>query len=191
MKVPVAIAVSQRNGGAATSTMTAAITQSDNASAMAMWTSLGSPSRAGAAVQSVLAAGGDTGTVVQTQVVRSGFTPFGQTDWSLAAQQTFAQNLACIEGAAPVVRLMGQVDGSQSWGLGSAGSDQHFKGGWGPDPDGKYLVRQFGTIRVPSGVVAVAIAVRPADGQFGTGTSELTRVAQWVAQNARGGSPAC
>lgn len=190
MKVPVAVAVSRRTGGSS-STMAAVITRSDNASAVAMWGFLGSPSQAGAAVQQVLAEGGDTATSVQTRVVRSGFTSFGQTDWSIVAQQTFAKNLSCVTGAAPVVRLMSQIDPSQRWGLGSAGSDQQFKGGWGPDPDGRYLVRQFGTIRVSSGVVAVAIAVRPADGQFGTGTAELSRLAQWVAKNAKGGEPLC
>lgn len=191
MKVPVAIAVSRRNGGTATNDMTAAITRSDNAAAMALWNSLGRPSRAGALSRRVLVDGGDRTTVVQTRVVRSGFTPFGQTDWSLAAQQTFAQHLPCVRRAAPVVRLMGQIDSSQRWGLGTVGRDQRFKAGWGPDTRGRYLVRQFGLIRVPSGTVAVAIAVMPADGQFATGVTEITRVAAWVAKNARGGRLAC
>ncbi len=191
MKVPVAVAVSRRNGGTATRDMTAAITRSDNASAMALWNSLGRPSRAGALSQRVLADGGDTTTKVQTRVVRSGFTPFGQTDWGLAAQQTFAQNLPCIAGAAPVLRLMGRIDQSQRWGLGAVGKDPRFKGGWGPDSRGRYLVRQFGIVRVPSGTVAVAIAVMPRDGGFGTGVTEITRVAGWVAKNARGGAARC
>lgn len=190
MKVPVAIAFVRQNG-TSSGVVRRAITLSDNAAAMALWDSLGaSTSSRVARVQRVLSDAGDQTSRVQGRVVRAGFTPFGQTIWSLSAQQAFAARLPCIRGAAPVLELMGQIDSSQRWGLGRIGTRPIFKGGWGPSPGGSYLVRQFGIIRVRSGRVAVAMAAQPADGSFTTGTRYLDRLAQWVAAHAVGGRPA-
>lgn len=190
-KVPVAIALSRQNGGTVTSSMRSAITASDNAGAEAMWDALGSGTRAGSKVDRVFASAGDSSTKTQTSRVRAEYTPFGQTTWSLAAQQRFASQLECLDGSGPVVDLMGQVSGDQSWGLGSVGSDQRFKGGWGPGPSGGYLVRQFGIIRVDGGELAVAIANEPGDGSFATGTQNLNKIASWIADHARGSSSGC
>ena len=43
---------------------------------------------------------------------------------------------------------MGQVTGDQRWGLGAL-PDAKIKGGWGPAPSGRYLVRQIAV--VPAG----------------------------------------
>ena len=60
----------------------------------------------------------------------------------------------------------------------------HFKGGWGPDPQGRYLVRQFGIVPINGRNVAVALAVRPHDGSFDSGTSALSKVTTWLMDNA-------
>jgi hypothetical protein len=71
------------------------------------------------------------------------------------------------------------VTSSQRWGLGRI-ARARFKGGWGPDTHGRYLVRQFGLVPRGSQVIAVAVAVEPANGSFATGTAELDQVAAWL-----------
>ena len=185
IKVPIAIAVERRADGhpsaSEQSLLTRAITASDNSAAVALWSSLGSPDAAAAAVQGVLAEAGDTSTRVETQVLRPGFTSFGQTHWSLVAQQHFIAGLPCLPNSAPVRSLMEQVVADQRWGLGSLGADTQFKGGWGPEPDGRYLVRQMGIVRLTDGrSLAVSMATMPADRTFETGTANLTEIAQWL-----------
>ncbi len=192
MKVPVAIAtIKQANGHPSPSTMALmrlAITESDNTAAMAMWSRLGTPTTAAAKTQAVLRAGGDNSTVVPANTRRPGYTPFGQSDWPLAAQATFAASLPCIANTNPVLALMAQVTPSQRWGVGSMGSTIAFKGGWGPGTDGKYLVRQLAVVRVADGTrIGLAIASLPADGQFQTGVNNLDAIAHWAAQHIRAG----
>src|SRR5690606_17575397 len=93
-----------------------AITASDNAAAATLWEQLGSqhggPSGAATAVGELLAAAGDTETTVST-VGRDGFSPYGQTEWSLRSQERFMSSLAagCVAPAArdELQSLMGQV----------------------------------------------------------------------------------
>jgi hypothetical protein len=185
IKVPIALALEARAQDHPTaseqSLLTRAITASDNAAAETLWSSLGAPSAAATAVQTILATAGDTSTRVETQVLRAGFTSFGQTRWSLRAQQRFIASLPCLPNSEPVLSLMEQVVSDQRWGLGSLDAETQFKGGWGPDPDGGYLVRQMGIVRVRNGrLLAVSIATSPADGSFDTGTANLTQIAQWL-----------
>jgi hypothetical protein len=185
IKVPIAMAVETRAEGrpsaAEQSLLTRAITASDNAAAEALWSALGPPSAAAAAVGSVLASTGDTSTQVETRVLRPGFTSFGQTRWSLAAQQRFIAGLPCLPNSQPVLSLMQQVEPDQRWGLGVLGAHTQFKGGWGPEPDGRYLVRQMGIVRLANGrPLAASIATMSAAGSFETGAANLTRIAQWL-----------
>jgi hypothetical protein len=185
IKVPIAMAIETRAGGNPTaheqSLLTRAITASDNSAAEALWSSLGPPSAAAAAVRNVLASTGDTATEVETRVLRPAFTSFGQTRWSLAAQQRFIAGLPCLPNAGPVLSLMTQVIPDQRWGLGSLGAETKFKGGWGPGPDGRYLVRQIGIVKLANGrSLAASIATMPADGSFHTGTAGLTQIANWL-----------
>jgi hypothetical protein len=185
IKVPIAVAVEARSGGHPTASTQAllirAITASDNAAAEELWSSLGPPDAAGVAAQNVLAAGGDATTRVETRVLRAEFTSFGQTEWSLAAQERFVAGLPCLPNSAPVLSLMNQVEADQRWGLGSLGAETEFKGGWGPDPRGRYLVRQMGIVRLPNGrPLAVSIATMPADGSFASGTANLGEIARWL-----------
>lgn len=191
IKVPIAVAT-VRAGTGTDAQRRSAITASDNAAAEALWSSLGAPSTAGRRTEAVLADAGDGSTSVQTRKTRPQFTSFGQTDWALADAQRFVAGLPCVKGSDPIIDLMGQVVAGQRWGLGSAGSNQRFKGGWGPDESGAYLVRQIGLIDTGGGTLAVALAAKPSDGSFETGKRQLDQLAAWVTGNAKGaGSTKC
>lgn len=123
---------------------------------------------------------GDAHTVTNAVQTRAGFTPFGQTRWSVDDQARAAAALPCESRARKVYALMGQVEAGQSWGLGVR-SGTHFKGGWGPDPAGRYLVRQMGVIVVAGRpAVGVAILSKPASGTFNGGVQALNAVAGWL-----------
>ena len=176
IKVPLAIAALNEPG--AEPLVEAAITASDNDAALALWELLGPPEVAAAAVESVLAAAGDSETRVQTEVVRPPYTSFGQTEWTLAAQQRFAAGLPALPGAEPVLELMRSVVPEQRWGFGAVAPDAALKGGWGPDD--RHLVRQFAVFSLDGRTVAAAIANEPEDGTYETGAENLTRIAEWV-----------
>jgi hypothetical protein len=179
-KIPVILAAF-REQGVVSPTMEAAITASDNTSAEEVWASLGDPETAKERVEAVLRDAGDD-TVVETRRVRAEFTAFGQTTWPLTNQATFLSNVACDSRASAVLNLMGQIEPSQSWGLGHL-TGAKFKGGWGPSESGAYLVRQFGVIPTSGGEVAVAIASEPASGSFDDGIQALNTIADWIADH--------
>lgn len=196
-KVPVALRVLQETGGPSglssseEAEIRAALTASDNNAALALFADLershGGPTGAAAAVDEVLAEAGDTTTHISS-VGRDGFTPFGQTEWSLQLQELFMSRLAagCVGAPASseyVLNLMGEVS-SDTWGLGSTGLPARWKGGWGPGTDGRYLVRQMGVLEVEGGEAVIALAALPDDGSFETGQSMATSIAQWAAEHA-------
>lgn len=195
IKVPIALRVLQRAGGpdalagARLSQIESAITRSDNAAAAQLFASLGSTAAAASEVQSVLREAGDDGTRVSTQG-RDGFSPYGQTDWSLERQHRFMAALAggCVGGkrsSAHLLDLMGRVT-SDRWGLGSAGAPARWKGGWGPGTDGRYLVRQMGTLELDGQTLVVTLAAIPSDGQFESGQRLATEMARWIRGHAAG-----
>lgn len=186
-KVPVAMAAI--NAGVANDgDLSAAITASDNAAATNLWNALGGGERAAAAATDELRAGGDASTTVESRTLRSGYTPFGQTDWPLADQVVFTAGMSCTAPGQQVLSLMGQVISAHRWGLGSIGDPVQIKGGWGPGSspgaDGGYLDRQMGIVTIDGKPLAVAIAALPSDGSHESGTSELTTLARWVAEHA-------
>lgn len=181
IKVPLAIA-GLRESDQVTDAMRAAITQSDNEAAESIWQSLGEPTEAAKKVEAVLADAGAP-TTVESQKVRPEFTAFGQTTWSLADQATFLSSAVCDPVDAPIMELMGQISPDQRWGLGGIPGAK-FKGGWGPSPEGNYLVRQFGVIPVRDGSAVVAVAVEPRSGAFDDGTAALTQIATWLQEHA-------
>lgn len=190
MKVPVALAAA-RNGTASADLVRSAITSSDNAAAQSLWDSLGDPATAGQKTAAEIAAIAQA-PQVNTVVTRPGFSSFGQTNWALKEQAQFGYQLACHPLAQTVVPGMGSIDAGQSYGLGMVGAN--FKGGWGPEPSGAYLVRQFGWVETPSGRVGVAIAAIAPDGSYGSGQAMLNEAAQRVQQfvSAKGmGSRPC
>jgi hypothetical protein len=196
-KVPIALKVLEDAGGpsglssAQAEEMRSALTLSDNEAAAALFSDLershGGLAGASAAVTEVLREGGDETTQISTQG-RGEFSTYGQTEWSLANQQRFMSSLAagCVgdsESSQYVLDLMGEVS-SDAWGLGSAGLPARWKGGWGPGVDGGYLVRQMGILYVGDKEAVVTLAALPANGQFATGESMATGVAQWLANHA-------
>lgn len=158
IKVPLAIAALRNdNSDEIQGDVQDAIRASDNDAADALWRSLGGGEASGQAVHQVLADGGNPNTRVQIDAIRPHYSGFGQTQWPVEDSALFAANLPCVSGADFVIEQMGQINSDQRWGLGTI-DGAHFKGGWGPDEDGAYLVRQFGFFDGPTGRIAVAIA---------------------------------
>jgi len=77
---------------------------------------------------------------------------------------------------------MRQVVPEQRWGLGALREDVELKGGWGPDPDGRHLVRQMGIV---GSRLAVALAALPTDGTYESGAAVLDRLAEWLGESLR------
>ncbi|WP_063066387.1 hypothetical protein [Nocardia violaceofusca] len=182
MKVPLTLAVLRTNGNTSTYQMSAAITESDNSAADGLWQALGAPEAAAKAVQSVLREGGDTTTTVPATRSRAEYSAFGQADWSLADQVRWASRLPCLPDADTVTALMGKVVWGQQWGLGHL-DNTRFKGGWGPDPSGNYLVRQFGLLTTPNGDVAISLAAQATSGTFDDGTQILNKMAGLITKH--------
>jgi hypothetical protein len=179
IKVPLVIAsMRQRNADHPTTEMVAAITESDNAAAELIWEGLGDPATAAAAVGKVLHDAGDP-TTVESRMLRPEYTAFGQTTWSLSNQARFLSAAACDARDQPVLDLMGQVTNDQRWGVGSLPYTK-IKGGWGPSPSGRYLVRQIGVLLAPTGLTVIAMAAEPDSGTFADGTRALTQIGEWL-----------
>ena len=179
VKVPLVIAAyRQQKPQQVTDQMKAAITESDNAAAESLWEELGDPATAAQRVQQILLESGDP-TAVESRKLRPEFTAFGQTIWSLANQVRFTATAVCNSANDPIFKLMGQVEPNQTWGIGGIPASE-FKGGWGPSPAGKYLVRQIGVLTTSAGKIAVATAAEPESGSFDDGTHDLGVVAKWL-----------
>lgn len=172
-----------------------AITESDNQAILDLFQDLesmkGGLVGASDYVQDGLRAAGDVRTVVATGPPPPGaVTSFGQTEWAPSEAVKFFRALALGELLPPaetayVLNLMQHIVPSESWGLGSGGFTVPvaFKGGWGPERSGSYLVRQSGIIDPgsPRGL-AVSIVAHPPGGaaSFAIGTEMLTKAARWL-----------
>jgi hypothetical protein len=182
IKVPLVIAAYRhREPRQVTDLMKAAITESDNTAAEKLWEQLGDPTAAAGQVRQILEQAGDP-TTVESRKLRPEFSAFGQTNWSLENQVRFLASAFCDSENDPIFGLMGQVAPDQNWGIGRI-PETRFKGGWGPSPSGKYLVRQIGVFTTAAGKAAVAIAAEPASGSFEDGTRDLDEVAKWLANH--------
>jgi hypothetical protein len=184
-----------------------AITESDNEAAAALFseieTAKGGLTAASAYVGDELRAAGDPRTTINTVQPDYGpYSTYGQTQWSLDAGTLFYRQLAlrCITPAgavSKVLALMAQVTPSQRWGIGAAhwpeAGTLRFKGGWGPDRAGRWIVRQFGIIESADsrrGFVVGMIA-SPGDGTFESGVKALDELAAAVAASTKvGAAPA-
>ena len=173
----------------------AAVTESDNNAILALFDDLeadrGGLLRASAYATGLLREVGDEQTQVTTAPPPAGYaTTFGQTPWTPAAEVTFFRSLAlgCVlppGDTSYVLGLMRSIEPSESFGLGSARLPQvAFKGGWGPEPDDQYGVRQTGIIGGSDSGVVVAIAADPVS-TFAAGQSVLDRVAEWLQKEIR------
>lgn len=189
MKVPLTIAALRHDSSNTVAALNA-IVYSDNTAADTLWQSLGTPEAAAQAVQGVLREGGDTVTTVPATRARSDYSAFGQADWSLTDQLRFTAKLPCLPQSDSVTSLMGKISSGQRWGLGTL-DGAVFKGGWGPDTSGNYLVRQLGLIPVDGGQLAITIAAQPTSGSFDDGTAMLTKIATVIGKHLdelRGGT---
>ncbi len=174
-----------------------AITESNNESVLALFGDLerlkGGLGGASRYMEGFLRMSGDNETVIATAPPPAGaVTTFGQTEWAPGEAVKFFRALAlsCLLPAGQtgyVLGLMQNIEPSESWGLGSAGFHSvAFKGGWGPEPSGAYLVRQSGIIDVGSSRgVAVSIVAFPSSGSFSSGTQMLTQAAVWLHHELR------
>ncbi|WP_157531239.1 hypothetical protein [Mycobacterium sp. IS-1496] len=185
IKVPLSIAALNFDQATAEPLLQQAIAQSDNAAADQMWGMLGDPQAAAEAVETVLAQGGDTAVTVQSQQIRPPYSPYGQTEWSQTQAARFAFGLPCIDGAQPVVAQMRSLGGNQQWGL-ARYPDVAAKGGWGPGPNGGYLVRQIAAVANDTGTFGASLAAEPADGNFETGKTMLDALGVWLNERRSG-----
>ena len=189
-KVPVAMAVIDAGGqNEPQANLTAAITVSDNAAATRLWTSLGSPEEAAAAADAELRKSGDKRTQVESQTLRSGLTPFGQTAWALNNQTRFTAGLPCLAaGPRPCGDSWGRSS-RRTAGASTRSARREAQGRLGPgiaprpgrrisqaadgDRDDRRQTR-----------LAVTIATAPSDGSHESGTRNLTTIARWLASHA-------
>lgn len=175
-KVPLSVAVVQSGqGDAYASSISAALRVSDNGAAAALWQALGPDDvTRSQAVTGVLSQAGDPTQVPSTQLYPP-YSIFGQTQWTTSAQVGFMQQLPCLAGSGPVISELGQISPGHSWGLGRL-PGATFKGGWGPEPTGGYLVRQLGWYSTADGSrVVIALAVQA--GSFEAGVAALDAMA--------------
>lgn len=191
IKVPIVERVLEDAGGpgnidrATEDRIHAAITLSDNEAAASLFARLesghGGLAGASQAVGEMLRAAGDSSTVISTRG-RDGFSTYGQTEWSLVEQARYMASLAggCTGHRASGEYILGEmarVGGYDTYGLGSTGLPGRWKGGWGPGPDGRYLVRQMGVTEAAGGPVVVAMGAIPDDGTFESGQAMLNEIA--------------
>lgn len=87
--------------------------------------------------------------------------------------------MACIDGAGPVLHQMRDLGGNQQGGLASF-PDVASKGGWGPESDGGFLVRQVALVGNSSGKFGASLAAEPADGSFETAKGMLNALGAWL-----------
>lgn len=170
-----------------------ALEQSDNDSIQALFSDLeqrdGGLLAASLSVQRTLRDAGDATTVINTAPNDQGFTTYGQSEWSLAAEVTFYRSLArgCLldgSNTSYVLTLMRNVIPGQRWGAGSAGYPSSvsvaFKGGWGPDVHGRYQVRQTAIIGSGEHGYVVSMVALPTSGAFSEGTAMISSLAAWA-----------
>jgi hypothetical protein len=172
IKVPLVIAA-MRAGVGTDELVEPTIIHSDNATAEELWSRLGES--AAQRVQSVMREAGDPATTVESRRLRAEYTPFGQTQWSLADQAQFAARLPQLPDASPVVDLMRGLTTDHRWGLAAKGFAA--KGGWGPGIDGGYLIRQFAIVSDDTGV---ALAAEMPDGEHEAGVDIVNSLADWL-----------
>ena len=202
IKVPIALRVIEDAGGpdglssSQASLIERAITASDNEAAAELFAGIaaehGGDIGAAQAVTEVLRRAGEDQPDVSTQG-RDGFSTYGQTQWAPLKQAQFMTALADGEVASPeaqryVLDLMGRI-ASDAWGLGGADVEAAWKSGWGPEPDGTYLLRQMGIVELGGDSLVVALSAAPADGTFESGQVMMTEMASRLISLAQDQEP--
>jgi hypothetical protein len=164
----------------------AAIVESDNSAAAALYNRLGNNYSAARKVQRTLRIAGDNVTIVSKRG-RDGFSSYGQTRWSAVESSRFYKSLVRREVLSKtstnfIINLMkASKPADQKWGLGSAGfSDPAYKGGWGPKTNNKYLVRQTGIVKQGNKSYSITIIANPKNGSYQSGSEAVTKAARWI-----------
>jgi hypothetical protein len=156
----------------------AAITESDNDAALRLWQSLGDEDEAAGALGSVMAEAGDS-TDTFADKEREDYEGFGDITWTMDNQATFANRMACVNGAEPVLDAMSRLIEEHSGGLGQL-QDAHIKGGWGTTADGDFVLREFGLMGPADAQVPLSIAVIPDDGTEETSREAVAEMASRI-----------
>lgn len=165
VKVPIAFAAVQRQLDAGDAgvdlgeDIALALTQSDNDAALRLWETLGTDEQSSEAVDGVLRQAGDP-TDAEADRDRPDYGGFGDIRWTLDNQVIFANRMSCLPGAEQVLDPMGQVVDEHRQGLGQL-PEARFKGGWGDERDGTYLLREFGLVGAAGRQVPVAFSIVP------------------------------
>ena len=179
----------------------AALQRSDNTAAERIFKRLGDLKAASAELEAWLREAGDEETKIFTGTPPAGLSTYGQTDWSAVESARFTRALArgCLADAddtEAILSLMREPVASQRWGAGGLGTDAAYKGGWGPEEDGGYLVRQIAVIGSGDKAWVASAIARPDDrgaGSFKAGRELVSGALIWAADHLREaalGSPA-
>lgn len=148
IKVPIAIAALR--DGADEELVDAAIKESDNDAALALWNQV--EWAEGSAQHSIEELLDSFDSEVSMDEA------FGMSTWKVKDQARFASHLGCIPEAEYVYGAMREIVDWQKWGL-SGLDGVHSKGGWGLDEDdGEYTSRQIGVMPVDGGEIGIALA---------------------------------
>lgn len=180
IKVPLAVAAAKHGGSASDARV--AITASDNPAAQRLWNALGSSDEAGRYTEEELRLGGDNRTKVETRQVVPPYSSFGQTQWALADQASYASTLQCREDAREVVKDMSDIVLGEQVGFGATNwaNRTRYKVGWGPAANGGYLARELAVVTTKDGrIYGVSIAVQSMQGARAA-QRDLTTIAKWL-----------
>jgi hypothetical protein len=121
-------------------------------------------------LQRIMEAAGDTETTVAATVdPATGVTSLGTTEWGLVEALRFFRHLARGRLLSPsdtayVLDLMRRVSPPDRWGIADAvppTAPLAFKGGWGPEPDLRWLVRQVAVVGEGDSASVLAVMVKP------------------------------
>lgn len=190
-KVPLASAVLKgEQFGDSAALIDAAIRTSDNSAADAMWNLLGTPDEAALKVEQVIHDSGDDRTHVLAEQVRPEFSAVGQTTWSLVDQAKFLKGWRCKPQARPVLAAMRDVAPEHRFGLGHI-DRAAIKGGWGPNLEGQYLVRQMAIVPQGSSDIVVTMAAQAGDGSYETGVTLLDGLSNGIQESSWKPVPGC
>jgi hypothetical protein len=74
---------------------------------------------------------------------------------------------------------MRNLGGNQQWGR-APFADVAAKGSWGPESDGRYLVRQLALVTNDSGTFGASLTAKPGDGSVETGQAMMDALGSWM-----------
>lgn len=171
--------------------MDAAIHYSDNDAAFRLWMYVGDGSDRTASykVRDYMHRVGDP-TNAAKQFEDGVYVGFGAIKWKLTDQVKFMNGFRCMNGSDKVLERMGHIIPEHRYGLAKIKGAQ-FKGGWGPEPDGRFIYRQLGLVPGPDGeMTPVAIMVIPNDGFEPTAWEGVDSMAKELPDLLEGAPPA-